>query len=192
MNTSMQPQSRNHAITDNSDNPDNKGASAVSEQTAKAEDIRCEKIKSPAKFAPGIPPMSGESNAPRREIIPRRRQIDRMAQALTNPPGAEDWRQGLEWLDIAAHMERINFDSEQLADVHKPSVRAMAASITDDGENALPETLVDCYLSQMGAPNRGIPQTPARTASASDARQFRNHAITAIIPTTLTTREQAP
>ena len=191
MDTTTQPQSRNHAITDNSDNTDNKGASAVSEQAAKAEDIRCEKIKTPAEFASGIPRMSRESNASRRETIPRRRWIDWLGQALNNSPSVESWRQGLECLDTAALMERANFASAQLGDAHKPAIRAMAASITDDGENALPETLVDRCLAQMGAPNVGVPRIPARIASASDARQSRNHTITAIIPITPTTREQA-
>ena len=94
----------------------------------------------------------------------------------------------------------------------------MAASIA--GEDAPPETLVDRYLYRMGAlrisdrtraadtgatgraqrirahdpndaPNGGVPRIPARTASASDARQPRNHTITATIPITPTTREQA-
>ena len=189
MDTSTQPQSRNHAITDNTDN---KGASAVSEQAAKADDIRCEKIKTPAEFAPGILSMSGEFNAPRRQIIPRRRQIDRMGQTLNNPPAVEGWHQRLELLNAAALMERANFAPDQLGDAHMPAVRAMPANTADPyADNAPSETLVDRCLAQMGAPNRGIPRIPARTASASNARQSRNHATTAIIPTTLTTREQA-
>ena len=194
----MQRQPRNYAITNNSDNTDNKGANAVSEQAAKADDIRCEKAKSPAELAVGIPRMSGEFNAPRREMLLRRRRIDRMGQVLNNPPGVERWRYGLEWLSAVALMQRINFASERFGDAHKPCVRATAASIAGtDGDNAPPETLVDRCLAWLGAPIGGLPRIPARTASVSDARQSRNHATTAIIPITPTTitpttREQAP
>ncbi len=157
--------------------------------------FRCEKVNRPAEFVPaefavGIPHMSGEFAAPRREIIPRRLRTDRMAQALNNPPAIEGWRQRLEWLDTAALMERANFVSNQFGDAHKPAIRAMVASIAGPAsENAPPETLVDRCLPQMCAPNGVAPRIPARAASASDARQSRNHIITAIIPTT---REQAP
>ncbi len=186
--------SRNYAITDNSDNTHNKGANAVSEQASKTEDIRCEKVKSPAELAVGIPRMSGEFNAPRREMLLRRRRIDRMGQVLNNPPGVERWRHRLEWLSAAALIQRINFASERLGNAHKPSVRAMAASIAGpEGDNARPETLADRCLAQMGAPNGGLPRIPARTASVSDAPQPRNYATTAIIPITPTIiREQTP
>ena len=192
MDIAMQ-RSRNYAITDNSDNADNKGANSVSEQAAKADDIRCEKVKSPAELAMGIPRMSGEFDAPRREMPLRRRRIDRMGQVLNKQPSVERWRYGLEWLSAGALMQRINFASERLGNAHKPCVRAMAASIAGpDGDNAPPETPADRCLAQMGAPNGGLPRIPARTASVSDARQSRNHATTAIIPITPTIREQTP
>ena len=118
----------------------------------KAEDIRYEKVKSPAEFAVGILRMSGEFDVPRREMILRYRQIDWMGQALNNPPSVEGWHQGLEWLDTGTLMERINFASEQLGDADKPGVRAMAASIAGaEGEDAPPETLVERCLDRMGA-----------------------------------------
>ena len=133
--------------------------------------IRCENAKTPAEFTPGIPRMSGELDAPRHGMIPRRRRIAWMEQAHNNQPAIEGWRPRLEWLSAAALMKRANFASDQLGDAHKPGVRSMAAS------TAGPDS---------------VPRIPARTASASDARQPRNHSTTAIIPTTLTTREQAP
>ena len=137
----------------------------------KAEDIRYEKVKSPAEFAVGILRMSGEFAAPRREMILRYRQIDWMGQALNNPPSVEGWHQGLEWLDTGTLMERINFASEQLGDPHKPGVRAMAASIAAPDDNNAPpdpDTLVDRCLDQMGALTAS-PQT--RAALLTLARQ---------------------
>ena len=137
----------------------------------KAENIRYEKVKSPAEFAVGILRMSGEFAAPRREMILRYRQIDWMGQALNNPPSVEGWHQGLEWLDTGTLMERINFASEQLGDPHKPGVRAMAASIAapdDDNAPPDPETLVNRCLDQMGALTAS-PQT--RAALLTLARQ---------------------
>ena len=143
----------------------------------KAEDIRYEKVKSPAEFAVGILRMSGEFDVPRREMILRYRQIDWMGQALNNPPSVEGWHQGLEWLDTGTLMERINFASEQLGDADKPGVRAMAASIAGEaGEDAPPETLVERCLDRMGAlrvsdETRGALLTLARRDAADAAER---------------------
>ncbi len=117
----------------------------------KAEDVRYEKVKGPAEFAVGILRMSGEFDTPRREMILRFRQINWMGQELNNPPSVEGWHQGTEWLDTGTLMERINFASEQLGDVSKPGVRAMAESIAADGGAVSPEQLVERCLEHMGA-----------------------------------------
>ncbi len=117
----------------------------------KAEDVRYEKVKGPAEFAVGILRMSGEFDTPRREMILRFRQINWMGQELNNPPSVEGWHQGTEWLDTGTLMERINFASEQLGDVSKPGVRAMAESIAGNGGAVPPEQLVERCLEHMGA-----------------------------------------
>ena len=117
----------------------------------KAEDIRYEKVKSPAEFVAGVLRLTGEFDRPRREIMDRAKQMVYMGQHLNNPPSVEGWHQGVEWLDTGTLVERINFASEQFGDLNKPGVRAMVESIASNNGDALsPQRLVDLCLEQMG------------------------------------------
>ena len=89
----------------------------------KAEDVRYEKVKSPAEFVAGVLRLTGEFDRPRREIMDRARQMVYMGQHLNNPPSVEGWHQGTEWLDTGTLVERINFASEQVGDLDKPGVK---------------------------------------------------------------------
>ena len=104
----------------------------------KAEDIRYEKVKSPAEFVAGVLRLTGEFDRPRREIMDRAKQMVYMGQHLNNPPSVEGWHQGVEWLDTGTLVERINFASEQFGDLNKPGVKAMVESIaSNNGERSL-------------------------------------------------------
>ena len=117
----------------------------------KAEDIRYEKVKSPAEFVAGVLRLTGEFDRPRREIMDRARQMVYMGQHLNNPPSVEGWHQGVEWLDTGTLVERINFASEQVGDLDKPGVKTMVDSIASrNGEAIESQRLVDLCLEQMG------------------------------------------
>ena len=117
----------------------------------KAEDIRYEKVKSPAEFVAGVLRLTGEFDRPRREIMTRNRQMLYMGQQLNNPPSVEGWHQGTEWLDTGTLVERINFVSEQIGDVNKPGVKAMVENIASgNGDRVSSERLVDLCLEQLG------------------------------------------
>ena len=117
----------------------------------KAEDVRYEKVKSPAEFVAGVLRLTGEFDRPRREIMDRARQMVYMGQHLNNPPSVEGWHQGTEWLDTGTLVERINFASEQVGDLDKPGVSSMVESIaSNNGETQSPQRLVDLCLEQMG------------------------------------------
>ncbi len=88
----------------------------------KAEDVRYEKVKSPAEYMVGILRLTGEFDRPRREILNRAFQMTWMGQQLNNPPSVEGWHQGTAWIDTGTLVERINFASEQFGDVSKPGV----------------------------------------------------------------------
>ncbi len=128
----------------------------------KTEDIRYEKVKSPAEFVAGVLRLTGEFDRPRREIMDRARQMIYMGQHLHNPPSVEGWHQGTEWLDTGTLVERVNFASEQVGDLNKNGVKAMIDSIaSSNGSDLSSEELVDRCLEQLGeislsAPSRAI------------------------------------
>ena len=118
----------------------------------KSEDVRFKKVKGPAEYLVGVLRMTGEFDMPRRDMIPRYRQIGWMGQELSNPPSVEGWHEGLEWIDTGTLIERINFASEQFGDPGKPGVKAMTDRILRDGVDDLSsEQLVDRCLDEMGA-----------------------------------------
>ena len=118
----------------------------------KADNIRYEKVKSPAEFMAGILRLTGEFDRPRREILTRALQMTWMGQQLNNPPSVEGWHQGTAWIDTGTLVERINFASEQFGDMSKPGVKAMVDRVlADNGAVPAMEHLVDACLEQMGA-----------------------------------------
>jgi uncharacterized protein (DUF1800 family) len=118
----------------------------------KADNIRYEKVKSPAEFMAGILRLTGEFDRPRREILNRALQMTWMGQQLNNPPSVEGWHQGTAWIDTGTLVERINFASEQFGDVSRPGVKAMIDKVlAANGDAASGEHLVDACLEQMGA-----------------------------------------
>ena len=118
----------------------------------KSDDVRFKKVKGPAEYLVGVLRMTGEFDMPRRDMIPRYRQIGWMGQELSNPPSVEGWHEGLEWIDTGTLIERINFASEQFGDPGKPGVKAMIDRILRDGVDDLSsEQLVDRCLDEMGA-----------------------------------------
>ena len=118
----------------------------------KSEDVRFKKVKGPAEYLVGVLRMTGEFDLPRRDMIPRYRQIGWMGQELSNPPSVEGWHEGLEWIDTGTLIERINFASEQFGDPDKPGVKGMIDRICrEDADELSSEQLVDRCLDEMGA-----------------------------------------
>ena len=117
----------------------------------KDEDIRYEKVKSPAEFVAGILRLTGEFDRPRREIWLRALTIEIMGQMLNNPPSVEGWHEGIEWVDTGTLVERVNFASEQFGDVNRPGVKAMIESVMADEYANSPARVVEACLNQLGA-----------------------------------------
>ena len=114
--------------------------------------MRFKKVKGPAEYLVGVLRMTGEFDLPRRDMIPRYRQIGWMGQELSNPPSVEGWHEGLEWIDTGTLIERINFASEQFGDPDKPGVKGMIDRICrEDADELSSEQLVDRCLDEMGA-----------------------------------------
>jgi len=73
-----------------------------------------------------------------------------MGQHLINPPSVEGWHQSTEWIDTGTLVERLNFASQQMANIHSPGVSAMIGRILDDGAPISDESLVQRCLDEMG------------------------------------------
>ena len=73
-----------------------------------------------------------------------------MGQMLTNPPSVEGWRQGVDWIDTGALIERINFASEQFGDIAKPGVRSIVRDIMAQDPDPSPEALIEMCLEHLG------------------------------------------
>ena len=68
----------------------------------KADNIRYEKVKSPAECLAGILRLTGEFDRPRREMLTRALQMTWMGQQLNNLPSVEGWHQGTAWIDTCS------------------------------------------------------------------------------------------
>ena len=117
----------------------------------RSQDCWYEEVKSPAELVAGVLRLTGEFERPRRQMQERALQMIYMGQQVTNPPSVEGWHQGTEWIDTGTMVERINFATQQLADVNKPGARAMIDRVMSGGDTISPERLVDGCLDQMGA-----------------------------------------
>ena len=116
----------------------------------KDEDIRYEKVKGPAEFVAGVLRLTGEFDRPRLEIRDRFFQMNFMGQMLTNPPSVEGWRQGVDWIDTGALIERVNFASEQFGDIAKPGVRSIVRDIMAQDPDPSPDALIEMCLEHLG------------------------------------------
>ena len=115
------------------------------------ESIRFVRVKSPAELVASTLRLTGEFDRPRREILDRALQMTYMGQQLINPPSVEGWHQGVDWIDTGTLVERLNFVTQQLGDVHKPGVSAMIERVTSESHGAIsPARLVDACLDAMG------------------------------------------
>jgi hypothetical protein len=94
-----------------------------------------------------------------------------MGQQLLDPPSVEGWHTGAEWINSATMMSRVNFASQQFADVEKPGVRSIIARLQAQGPKLAPEHVVDACLDLMGpliVSEQTRQQLIAHTAAAGD------------------------
>ena len=116
----------------------------------KAENVRYERVKSPAELLAGVLKLTGEFQRPREEMIPTHMQSWFMGQHLLNPPSVEGWHWGTEWIDSGALVERVNFASERMGNLESPGVRDMVDNVLSDGNGSLgPAELVERALDQL-------------------------------------------
>ena len=109
-----------------------------------------EKVKSPAEMVAGAARQSGGFAFPDVEDIQLALQTGSMGQTLVDPPSVEGWHTGLEWVNTASLVNRVNFAARQFADADKPGVRSIIERVQARGPGLAPEQLVDSCLELMG------------------------------------------
>jgi uncharacterized protein (DUF1800 family) len=111
---------------------------------------RFTKVKSPAEFVVGTVRLTGGHRFPEVEDITLALETGYMGQQLLDPPSVEGWHTGSEWINSATLMSRVNFASQQFADVDKPGVRSIIDRVQARGTKLSAERVVDVCLELMG------------------------------------------
>ena len=106
------------------------------------------KVKSPTELVVGVLKQVGTYNQMRPGLEKIIDTVSVMGQELLNPPTVEGWHTGSEWIDSGTLSERINFASQEFADVGKPGVRDIMQRAGDLDDN--PDDLVDRCLDALG------------------------------------------
>ena len=108
------------------------------------------RVKSPAELVVGTARLAKSYQFPE----PNDNQLGafpgNMGQHMLEPPSVEGWHTGVEWINTANLMQRVNFASEQFGDVSKPGVRDIIDRIRASGPQISPEGLVDACVDLLG------------------------------------------
>jgi uncharacterized protein (DUF1800 family) len=132
---------------------------------------RFTRVKSPAELVVGTVRLAGGHRFPSVDDIKLALETGYMGQQLLDPPSVEGWHTGPEWINSATLMSRVNFASQQFAEVHRPGVRSIIDRIRAQGTRLSPERLVDACLDFMGpltVAERTRQQLVDHVASAGD------------------------
>jgi uncharacterized protein (DUF1800 family) len=108
------------------------------------------RVKSPAEFVVGTARLTGGHRFPQVADIDLGLQTGFMGQQLLDPPSVEGWHTGVEWINTASLMTRVNFAARQFADATQPGVQAIIARVVAQGADTSPASLVDACLDGMG------------------------------------------
>jgi uncharacterized protein (DUF1800 family) len=111
---------------------------------------RFAKVKSPAELVVGTVRLAGGHRFPEVEDITLALETGYMGQQLLDPPSVEGWHTGPEWINSATLMSRVNFASQQFADVDKPGIRGIIDRVRAQGTRLSPASVVDACLDLMG------------------------------------------
>ena len=108
------------------------------------------KVKSPTEFVVGAARVSGSHRFPEVADVLLAPEAGDMGQQLLDPPSVEGWHTGAEWINTGSLVSRVNFASQQFADVTRPGVRSIIDRIRSQGTAISPERMVDACLDLIG------------------------------------------
>jgi uncharacterized protein (DUF1800 family) len=111
---------------------------------------RFTRVKSPTELVVGTVRLAGGHRFPDVEDIKLALETGYMGQQLLDPPSVEGWHTGPEWINSATLMSRVNFASQQFADVNRPGVQSIIDRLRAQGARLSPSNVVDACLDLMG------------------------------------------
>ena len=131
-------------------------------------EARFKRVKSPAELVAGTVKISGAHRFPAPELQALDTVTTLMGQQLYNPPTVEGWHTGREWIDGGTLNERVNFAVDEFADISKPGIQELIASLESLGGPLRPEAFVARSLVLMGHLEVGDETRRALMRSAED------------------------
>src|SRR5262249_10652312 len=113
-------------------------------------EARFAKVKSPVESVIGTMRLVGDFTTPKPGLPAIVAEMRYMGQDLANPPTAEGWHRGKEWIDKGTLIERINCTADQMGNTNLPGIRAIVNRLGAEGPTLSAERLVDGCLEPLG------------------------------------------
>ena len=149
------------------------------------------KVKSPVEMVAGTARAAGGFEFPDVVDIQLALQPAQMGQQVLDPPSVEGWHTGVEWVNTASLVKRVNFAVSQFSDTTKPGVNSMIDSIASSNGNLSPDDLVESCLDILGPMSVSEKSRDELIQQAADGNggQTTENRIRAMLQMIVSTRE---
>ena len=149
------------------------------------------KVKSPVEMVVGTARTAGGFEFPNVVDIQLALQPAQMGQQVLDPPSVEGWHPGVEWVNTASLVKRVNFAVGQFSDTTKPGVNSMIDRIASSNGNLSPDDLVESCLDILGPMSVSEKSRDELVQQAADEKgnQTTENRIRAMLQMIVSTRE---
>ena len=149
------------------------------------------KVKSPVEMVVGTARTAGGFEFPNVVDIQLALQPAQMGQQVLDPPSVEGWHTGVEWVNTASLVKRVNFAVGQFSDTTKPGVNSMIDRIASSNGNLSPDDLVESCLDILGPMSVSEKSRDELVQQAADEKgnQTTENRIRALLQMIVSTRE---
>ena len=149
------------------------------------------KVKSPVEMVAGTARAAGGFEFPDVVDIQLAVQPAQMGQQVLDPPSVEGWHTGVEWVNTASLVKRVNFAVGQFSDTTKPGVNSMIDRIASSNGNLSPDDLVESCLDILGPMSVSEKSRNELVQQAADGNggQTTENRIRAMLQMIVSTRE---
>ena len=151
----------------------------------------CATVKSPVEMVAGTARAAGGFEFPDVVDIQLALQPAQMGQQVLDPPSVEGWHTGVEWVNTASLVKRVNFAVGQFSDTTKPGVNSMIDRIASSNGNLSPDDLVESCLDILGPMSVSEKSRDELVQQAADGNggQTTENRIRAMLQMIVSTRE---
>ena len=149
------------------------------------------KVKSPVEMVAGTARAAGGFEFPDVVDIQLALQPAQMGQQVLDPPSVEGWHTGVEWVNTASLVKRVNFAVGQFSDTTKPGVNSMIDRIASSNGDLSPDDLVESCLDILGPMSVSEKSRDELVQQAADGNggQTTENRIRAMLQMIVSTRE---